>query len=278
MQREPSIHITKGEFQRLLNDLEIEGFPINQFFIQARKVSVNTRNVSVTTKKDTKRVNKILLATKGDASMVADIVYATRIKLKHRGVRKINETQKRDWALCKELANICNQFAQDFLFENTREAFLTYISIGFKRMGKDHRNILNRLISMVDNVYLYYENSQGIGEDDAPKLTINLYDYYNQKIADATGIWEKEALEDNPEKYNDFLQIRRLCDEHNWDYQDYVDAQFEGMAWCNGIPEPHNMYNPKAIDRYKKFVYKYGQRESTPVIKGGLWNKINNNG
>lgn len=276
--REPSIHITKAQFKKLLDEFGIKDLNINQFFAQARRVSVNTRNVFVTNKRETKRVNNILLATKGDASMVADIVYATRIKLKHRGARKITEAHKKDWTLCKELASICNQFAQDFNFQDIREAFIAYINIGFKRMGKDHRNILNRLISMVDNIYLYYENSQGIGEDDTPKLTINLYDYYNQKIADATGIWETEALEDNPEKYNDFLQIRKLCEEHNWDYRDYIDAQFEGMAWCNGIPEPHNMYNPKAIDRYKKFVYKYGQRESTPVIKGGLWNKINNNG
>lgn len=278
MKREPSIHITKSDFLGILKQLDIKDFPVNRVFALARRVSVNTRNVHVSNKKDTKRVNNILLATKGDAALAADILYATRVKLKHRGARKITEDQKKDWALCKELANICNQFAQDFSFEDIREAFITYINIGFKRMGRDHRSMLVRLISMSDNIYRYYENSQGIGEDDAPKLTINVYDYYNKKIADATGIWETEALEDNPEKYNDFLQVRRLCEEHKWDYKDFIDAQFDAMAWCNGIPEPHNMYNTKAIDRYKKFIYKYGQRESTPVIQGGLWNKINNNG
>ena len=278
MKREPSIHITKSQFLDILEELGITNLPVNQVFALARKVSINSRNVLVTNKKDTKRVNNILLATKGDAALVADLVYATRVKLRHRGARKITENSKADWTRCKELAAICNQFAQDFSFTDIRDAFLTYITIGFKRMGKDHRNMMTRLISMADNIYTYYENNQCVREDDAPKLTQSIYDYYNKKIADATGIWETEALEENPEKYNDFLQVRKLCEEHKWDYQDYIDAQFEGMAWCNGIPEPHNMYNTKAIDRYKKYVYKYGQRDNTPSLEGGLWNKINNNG
>lgn len=57
----------------------------------------------VSNKGTTKKVTNILLASKGNASLVADILYATRIKLKHRGVRKINESNTREWALCKSL-------------------------------------------------------------------------------------------------------------------------------------------------------------------------------
>lgn len=278
MSRDPSIHLSKSQFLRLLEDMGIEGFPTDNFFVQARKVALNTRAILVSNKKDTKQVNKILLATKGDAAMVADIVYATRIKLHHRGIRKINETQKRDWSLCKDLANICNQFSQDFNFKDARAGFIAYINIGFKRMGRDHRNILTRLIAMAENIYAYYESEQAIQEDTNPRLTNSLYEYYNKRVADSTGIYERAPLNQDPDKYNHFYQIRILCDDNKWDYQDFIDAQFDGMAWCNGLPEPHNMYGPKAIERYKKFVYKYkGTDKSEPEeIEGGLWNKISN--
>ena len=66
------------------------------FFVIARKEAINTRAVVVSNKGTTKKVTNILLASKGNASLVADILYATRIKLKHRGVRKINESNTRE--------------------------------------------------------------------------------------------------------------------------------------------------------------------------------------
>ena len=85
--REPSIHITKSQFEEILNTLEVDNFPVEAFFVIARKEAINHRAVLVSNHKNTKRVNNILLASKGDAALVADILYATRIKLKHRGVR-----------------------------------------------------------------------------------------------------------------------------------------------------------------------------------------------
>ena len=135
--REPSIHITKSQFEEILNTLEVDNFPVEAFFVIARKEAINTRAVVVSNKGTTKKVTNILLASKGNASLVADILYATRIKLKHRGVRKINESNTREWALCKKLAEICNTFCEDFKFD-TREGFkiltkgITYLSKLFK--------------------------------------------------------------------------------------------------------------------------------------------------
>ena len=80
MKRDPSIHITKLQFEEILSTLEIDHFPTEAFFVMARKMAVNTRAVSITNKKDTKQIANTLLANIGDASLVADIIYATRIK------------------------------------------------------------------------------------------------------------------------------------------------------------------------------------------------------
>lgn len=270
--RSPSIHITKSQFEEILNTLEVDNFPVEAFFVIARKEAINTRAVLVSNNKNTKRVNNILLASKGDAALVADILYATRIKLKHRGVRKINESNSREWANCKKLAEICNTFCEDFKFD-TREGFIKYIETGLKRMT-DYRNVMQRLLSMQENITNQVDAEIELQNSDL-KLTKEIHDYFIGKIAKATGIYE--SYEHQPEKYVHFAKVGEFLKEEGWDYKTFIDAQFESLAWCNGLPDIAQMYTDKAIERYNKYLYKNKNKqllEDEPIVEGSLWDKI----
>jgi hypothetical protein len=271
--REPSIHITKSQFEEILNTLEVDNFPVEAFFVIARKEAINHRAVLVSNnKKNTKRVNNILLASKGDAALVADILYATRIKLKHRGVRKINESNSREWANCKKLAEICNTFCEDFKLD-TREGFIKYIETGLKRMT-DYRNVMQRLLSMQENITNQVDAEIELQNSDL-KLTKEIHDYFIGKIAKATGIYE--SYENQPEKYVHFAKVGDFLKEEGWDYKTFIDAQFESLAWCNGLPDIAQMYTDKAIERYNKYLYKNKNKqllEDEPIVEGSLWDKI----
>lgn len=271
--RSPSIHITKSQFEEILNTLEVDNFPVEAFFVIARKEAINHRAVLVSNNKNTKRVNNILLASKGDAALVADILYATRIKLKHRGVRKINESNSREWANCKKLAEICNTFCEDFKFD-TREGFIRYIETGLKRMT-DYRNVMQRLISMQDNITNQIDAEIELKGDKDPGFTKDIHDEFIKRVASVTGIYE--SYEHQPEKYVHFLRIHNLMDEKDWNVFQFLDAQFEALAWCNGLPEPSQMYNDKAIERYNKYLYKNKDKRTLdePRVEGSLWDSIN---
>lgn len=271
--RSPSIHITKSQFEEILNTLEVDNFPVEAFFVIARKEAINHRAVLVSNNKNTKRVNNILLASKGDAALVADILYATRIKLKHRGVRKINESNSREWANCKKLAEICNTFCEDFKFD-TREGFIKYIETGLKRMT-DYRNVMQRLISMQENITNQVEAELELKGDKDPGFTKDIHDEFIKRVASVTGIYE--SYEHQPEKYVHFLRIHKLMDERDWNIFQFLDAQFEALAWCNGLPEPSQMYNDKAIERYNKYLYKNKDKRTLdePQVEGSLWDSIN---
>lgn len=86
--RDPSIHITKNQFKELLQNFGIKRFPTERFFIAAKQKAVTARIVAITNKKNIKKVNNIALAAPGDANLAASILYAVRIQLKHRGVKK----------------------------------------------------------------------------------------------------------------------------------------------------------------------------------------------
>ena len=272
--RSPSIHITKSQFEEILNTLEVDNFPVEAFFVIARKEAINHRAVLVSNNKNTKRVNNILLASKGDAALVADILYATRIKLKHRGVRKINESNSREWANCKKLAEVCNTFCEDFKFD-TREGFIKYIETGLKRMT-DYRNVMQRLLSMQENITNQVEAELELKEDKDPGFTKDIHDEFIKRVASVTGIYE--SYEHQPEKYVHFLRIHNLMDEKDWNVFQFLDAQFEALAWCNGLPEPSQMYNDKAIERYNKYLYKNKDKRTLdePQVEGSLWDSINN--
>lgn len=270
--REPSIHITKSQFEEILNTLEVDNFPVEAFFVIARKEAINHRAVLVSNNKNTKRVNNILLASKGDAALVADILYATRIKLKHRGVRKINESNSREWANCKKLAEVCNNFCEDFKFD-TREGFIKYIETGLKRMT-DYRNVMQRLLSMQENIINQIDAELELKGDKDPGFTKDIHDEFIKRVASVTGIYE--SYEHQPEKYVHFLRIHNLMDEKDWNVFQFLDAQFEALAWCNGLPEPSQMYNDKAIERYNKYLYKNKDKRTLdePQVEGSLWDKI----
>lgn len=274
--REPSIHITKSQFEEILNTLEVDNFPVEAFFVIARKEAINHRAVLVSNNKNTKRVNNILLASKGDAALVADILYAIRIKLKHRGVRKINESNSREWANCKKLAEICNTFCEDFKLD-TREGFIKYIETGLKRMT-DYRNVMQRLLSMQENITNQIDAELELQHSDL-ELTKEIHDYFIGKIAKATGIYE--SYENKPEKYVHFAKVGEFLKEEGWDYRTFIDAQFESLAWCNGLPDIAQMYTDKAIERYNKYLYKNKNKNKQllgdePMVEGSLWDSINN--
>lgn len=270
--RSPSVHITKSQFEEILNTLEVDNFPVEAFFVIARKEAINHRAVLVSNNKNTKKVSNILLASKGDAALVADILYATRIKLKHRGVRKINESNSREWANCKKLAEVCNTFCEDFKFD-TREGFIKYIETGLKRMT-DYRNVMQRLLSMQENITNQVEAELELKGDKDPGFTKDIHDEFIKRVASVTGIYE--SYEHQPEKYVHFLRIHNLMDEKDWNVFQFLDAQFEALAWCNGLPEPSQMYNDKAIERYNKYLYKNKDKRTLdePQVEGSLWDKI----
>lgn len=270
--REPSIHITKSQFEEILNTLEVDNFPVEAFFVIARKEAINHRAVLVSNNKNTKRVKNILLASKGDAALVADILYATRIKLKHRGVRKIRETEPRNWAVCKKIAELCNQFCEDFQLD-TREGFIKYIELGIKKMDGNYNNLLNRLSSMSEKISDLYSATLEMEDDSGNAKAI--HDYFIKRVADVTGIYE--SFVNQPDKYIHFVRLDKFLSEKGWDPTQFIDAQFESLAWCNGLPEPSQMYNDKAIERYNKYLFKHKNHSQSeePKVEGSLWSKIN---
>lgn len=277
MNRDPSIHITKEEFLNICKELKLPIISkIDDIFRLAQKKAINSRVVVVSNQQITKRINNVLLANKGDASLVASLIYAIRIKLKHKGVRQITPSMPREWVNCKKLAEICNTFCKDFNLE-TREGFIKYLELGIKRI-RSYRQLTQKLISLQETISQTYETEQeyqNLSRKDKEGIK-EIHDYYVGKIADKTGI--VEDFSKDPEKYGYFIDLYNFLQENGWDYRDYITAQFEGLAWCNSIPELSTLTSDKAVARYNKYLYKYNTSEypsQDEEEEGSMWDKLN---
>lgn len=275
--RDPSIHITKTKFNELLKELGVKSFPVEDFFVNAKQSAVNTRIMLVKSHKNIKKVNNIALATLGDANLAANIFYSVQISMKFKGVRKIEESQPRLWASCKKLADICNTFCEDFNL-NIREGYIEYIKTGLKILkNRNHKSYLNGLLNLGEEISKTYQSKLELLEDEDPKFTKVIHDYYCKTIADRTGI--RVDYSNQPSLYSYFKDVANKCNSDDIDYRDWIDAQFEGLAWCNGMPEPQNLVNDKAYGYYTKFMYKHSndtREDYIDDVNGSLWDKINN--
>ena len=140
----------------------------------------------------------------------------------------------------------------------------------------DYRNVMQRLLSMQENITNQIDAEIELSSLDRSEFeeVIRIKDYYFKKVASATGIYDGV---DNPEKLIHFLRLKTFLDERGWDPMKFIDAQFESLAWCNGLPEPSQMYNDKAIERYNKYLYKNKNKQlldNEPQVEGSLWDKI----
>lgn len=274
--RDPSIHITKTKFKELLKELGVKSFPVEDFFVNAKQSAVNTRIMLIKSSKNRKKANNIALASLGDANLAANIFYSVQVSMKFKGVRKIEESQPRLWASCKKLADICNTFCNDFELE-TRAGYIEYIKTGLNILkNRNHKSYLNSLLNMSEEISKTYQSKQELLEDSDPEFTKKIHDYYCKTIVNRTGI--RVDYTNQPSLYAYFKDVANKCNEEDIDYRDWIDAQFEGLAWCNGMPEPQNLVNDKAYGYYTKFMYKHSEapeEDGINSIEGSLWNKIN---
>ena len=126
---------------------------------------------------------------------------------------------------------------------------------------------------MSDNIYSSWEAKIVIDNDTDKSLTKSLHDYYVNRIASNTGIVENYY--DQPDKYVHFVNLKDFIKSKGWDYEDYIDSQFEALAYCNGIPTVETLYSDKAVERYNKWLYKHSVKTETPRVQGSLWARIN---
>lgn len=258
--KEPSIHISKSVFQKILESegISIPEKKINSIFSIARNYSLDHRSILNNNSRNRKSLDRRTKSSIGNANLLAQIIYSVRTKLKHVGVTKIKQTDSQ-WAQVKELSPIIDEFCETHNLSQ-REGYIKFVEIGLKLMSNSNRPnynyCANWMLQKANWISDYYIASKLVSEDKYKEETDEIYSCYVNKILDMTGILNN--YKNNPVDYVNFIYARDLANKIGVDYYTFINAQFEALSFCNGIPKLEDLSNEKAQQRLTQYVSKNG--------------------
>lgn len=254
MTKDPSLHIKRSDLYKIMADMLPKGVDYNNFvdvlLVKCAPLSISTRSVISSTIKSEKKFDRIQGSSRFDADLVAKLLHATRVRLKHKGVTQIKPSSK-DWEMVKDLTKNIIDFCIDFNLPK-REGAIAYLEIGLNKMNKYG---LNKFSNLYESICDTYAAKLEIDQDSEPDITLQLYKIYSSNIMDQTGIFEDFKKE--PEKYVWFVRARLQAKQLNMGLEEYIEAQFEGLDFARGIPHPSQLVGPKATERISRYLYKY---------------------
>lgn len=256
--RVPSLHINEEDLIKILKKINyshsLKKLKPKELAVliltNSKPYSCNHRSISITNEKMERKAKTIIQSSKGDAMMLASIIYTLRKKKKHKGIAKLNEAN-RDWGQVKKLAGICVQFCNEFNLPR-RKGFIEYITLGMSSITST-RGYLIKLINMQEKITNDYDFKLQVQDDKNPQETKLIYEYYADLIMNKTGIDIKYDM--SPEKYIKFIEIREITDKMDIPFDIYIDSQFDGLSWTGNYPQPNQLVGEKAIERLNKFLY-----------------------
>lgn len=257
MKREPSIHITQSKLKQIINEFhdyaenseEYIDEMVEFMMKRARPFSLEKRTI-IPNSKTSKKVEVKISNDKSDYNLLANIIYTVRKKLKHKGIKAI-DINSSEYSTLKKLTIVINQFCEEFNLDK-RQGYIEYTQAGLKKISS-FRGYLNKLIDMSESISLEYEAIDIINNDKVKSITKQIHDEYTSRVFDKTGI--PTDYTDKPTQYINFIKVREFALKYNVAFQDYLDAQFEGLEWTGSYPEPSQLVNEKSIERLNKYMY-----------------------
>src|SRR6476646_5583003 len=110
--RIPSLHITKTDLSRVLNEIlgdrDITTL-VEQIMLKSTKYAITGRSVLESNGKIARKTTQVKSSTHSDAMLFAETLYHIRTKMRHRGIQRVKMGSK-DWLIVKECASAAREF------------------------------------------------------------------------------------------------------------------------------------------------------------------------
>ena len=215
---------------------------------KARSLSLNSRNIYISTEKLLKKADKVKLAARSDTGVFAAQLLLIRRKLKHRGLALIRPGDP-DWFNIKEATKLATEFSNEFSLE-PKIGYRIYIETG---MGMMKNFSVFKFRSIHAAICNRYEAMQEIQQDKRPDLTEKMHNFYLAIISEKVGF--TQHYKNNPEKYVYFKRAREEAERVGINPRQYIQAQFGAFEWKSGIPDPMQLVGTKAIERVQRYAF-----------------------
>jgi hypothetical protein len=243
---------------------------------QAKAHSVSSRSIHVTNDKLFKKTEKVKLASRSNTGLFAQMLTLVRRRLHHKGIQTVKPGDK-GWLDLKEVTKLATDFCNEFQIE-LKTGYISYIQIA---MGMMNGFSPYKFKNIHANICSRFEAMQEIERDKTPDKTEYAHSYYLARISSKIGY--SKGYKDIPEKYVYFVKATKEAHTIGIPIKEFIQAQFEGLEWANGIPAPEQLVTEKAKERVQRYCFEHGIRlgkavqSSTNIFKKVKGAHKNNN-
>lgn len=257
--REPSLHITKSNLVLILKEVlkDSTSLDINKLadtvLKKGRAFPCNNRIVVMNTNKLAKDAERVAGSDLGPALKFQSILIKVRKSLKHVGVT-IMKPGSKDWLSLKEVTKAAVEFCKTFNLKQD-EGFVIYCKMGLSKMNKYN---IHKFASLDTIINEQMEAEMEIEDDMYSDLSMRLHQFYVKEIHDRIG--NSHQYLDDPINYRSFVRAAKEVMATGGKGVDYIKAQFEAFTWNNSLPQPAQLYGPKARERFIKYAYAHNIR------------------
>ncbi len=247
--RDPALHITRSSLVKILNEV---GMPVSmekatEIIRRAKNYQISNRHIIQGTQKQKQKAEKSVEMDSPFVGIFQRILKSYRQELGHKSIFTIRNGD-REYLMLKEIAQSANEFTETFKIQPKETGYKTFIQLGLRFMGKKYS--LNRFKTYREGIFTVYENMIILDKDVDKEGTKAFYDCWKICMLEYASV-------DKPLDDFDMVNMifgRQEADEVNAYYEDWVKAQFEGLAWLNAIPELSQFYGENAKKRYEKYI------------------------
>jgi len=267
--RDPNLNIKLSDFEKVLTRFgktimnnKITAKEASKRIFEASREYVARNRIFIPNLKAStrKKINRLLESDKKNVALFHSVLVGERTEAKHNVavIKYINEGTV-EYANLKEVTEMAEQFSEEFSYDTLVNGFSKFVKIGLEFMKR--RYGLNRFKSLRDKIF-ERERILILINDESTKVAVaTIAKYYFDKLEKETKFKYKG---DVPyEQYVNFCYANEEANEIEATPAEWIDAQFEGMAYMDVVPEMYQVHGDGAKMRYMSFKYgriKKGQK------------------
>lgn len=244
--RDPALHIKRTNLLLILEKLGIN-INVNDLMREAMKHSIRNRVVVTLPAKARLKAERIVQTETEWVDIFNGIYMATMME----NDIKVLPIHKKDpmYLTLKELTNQAVSFCE--LFDMPyRIGFKKYIELGIFILNKKYS--LYRLKASADRIVSLKRDIDTVINDPTPELTETMHTCWLKAMKNHANI--EPGVQDNYEKYVNFVYAKQDADSVHAKYDDWLEAQFEKWAFLKSVPELSQLHGENAKINYSIFM------------------------
>lgn len=211
-----------------------------------------------------KKAEKLIIASSKSDYTVEQFNGLMASLRQQRGEKRVRNIVKgsSEWLMLKEITGLAREFVEMYEFEPVEEGYKTFIQVGMELMGKKFS--INKYKFYAPKIHEFHEAKVVLSEDTDPENSKIFWEIWMEIMQSHAGTTLDILV---PEKFINIIYARQEADEADAEYEDWIEAQFEELAFLNAIPELVQLHGPNAKERYSRYMVKKNKPDSTKKVK-----------